>query len=539
MRQLTALDQQFLALEDSRHYGHIGALSIYDPSTATGGALTLPRLQELIAQRLPLVPPFRWRLAQVPFNLDYGYWVDDPDFDLEFHVRELALAPPGTAAQLADQVARIYARPLDRSRPLWELYLIHGLPEGRVAVMSKIHHAVIDGISGAEIMGALFDTGPKGRVESPPPPSEPSDTSPGELEMLGRGLLGVPRYPLRLLRSVPRALPNIEEVPSIASVPGLRTVGRLAATAQRALGRGRVVGRVDMVPPRTTFTGRISAHRRYAFGRISLEDVKALRNHYGCTVNDVVVSICAGAVRRWLIRHRELPVDPLVAQIPVSVRREEEQGTFGNRILLMTAPLHTNEPDPVIRLAKTHESLAEMKERHRALPAALLQDANNFVPPALFSRAARLTFSISSSTRGRPAWNLVISNVPGPQFPLYLAGARLEAHYPISVVTDGMGLNITVMSYFGHLDVGIVADREQMPDVWSLIEWLGDALEELRPPAPARQAEPTPSSRPAPGAEPTAPSPVPRAKPTAPSPAPAHAPTTQAPAEAVNIENDA
>jgi pimeloyl-ACP methyl ester carboxylesterase len=165
----------------------------------------------------------------------------------------------------------------------------------------------------------------------------------------------------------------------------------------------------------------------------------------------------------------------------------------------MTAPLHTNEPDPVERLRKTHESLAEMKERHRALPAELLRDANQFVPPALFSRAARLTFSLSSSTRGRPAWNLVISNVPGPQFPLYMAGARMEAHYPISVITDGMGLNITVMSYCGHLDVGIVADREQTPDVWSLIEWLGDALDELRPPAPvpqqvtATESPPTPA----------------------------------------------
>jgi diacylglycerol O-acyltransferase / wax synthase len=526
MRQLTALDQQFLALEDSRHYGHIGALSIYDPSTVAGGALTLPRLQELIAERLPLVPPFRWRLAQVPFNLDYGYWVDDPEFDLEFHVRELALAPPGTDAQLADQVARIYARPLDRSRPLWELYLIHGLPVGKAAVMSKIHHAVIDGMSGAEIMGALFDISPDGRPELPSPLTESSDRSPGELEMLGRGLLGVPRYPLRLLRSVPRALPNIEEVPSIASVPGLRTVGRLAATAQRAVGRGGVVGRVDLVPPRTSFNGRISAHRRYAFGQLSLDDVKVLKNYYGCTVNDVVVSICGGAVRRWLIQHRELSVDPLVAQIPVSVRRKEEQGTFGNRILLMTAPLHTNEPDPVVRLAKTHESLAEMKERHRALPAALLQDANQFVPPALFSRAARLTFSISSSTHGRPAWNLVISNVPGPQFPLYVAGARLDAHYPISVITDGMGLNITVMSYCGHLDIGIVADREQMPDVWCLIEWLGDALEELRPPAPVQAAEPTERSA-APGqatqvADPTE-------QPGAPGPA----------AGAVNIDADA
>jgi diacylglycerol O-acyltransferase / wax synthase len=483
VRQLTALDQQFLALEDSRNYGHVGALSIYDPSTSPQGELTLPRLQSLIAERLPLVPPFRWRLAEVPLNLDYGYWVDDPDFDLEFHVREIALAPPGTDAQLAEQVARIYARPLDRSRPLWELYLIHGLPRDRVAIMSKIHHAVIDGMSGAEIMGALFDTSPEGR--DAPPPSTTSathDTMPSDLGMLARGLLGLPRYPVRVIKSAPRALPNLAEVQSFAAIPGVKALGRLTAGAQRALGRETVVGRLDLTPPRTSFNGRVSAHRRYAFGQLSLDDVKEIKNHHGCTVNDVVVAICAGAVRRWLIEHDELPEEPLVAQVPVSVRREHEQGTYGNRILLMTAPLHTEIEDPHARLQATHESLSEMKERHRALPAGLLQDANQFIPPALFSRAARLTFSLGASSASRPAWNLVVSNVPGPQFPLYMAGARLEAHHPISVITDGMGLNITVMSYCGHLDLGIVADREQMPDVWSVIGWLGESLEELRPP---------------------------------------------------------
>jgi WS/DGAT/MGAT family acyltransferase len=492
MRQLTALDQQFLALEDSRNYGHVGALSVYDPSTAPGGELTLPRLQNLIAERLALVPPFRWRLVEVPFNLDYGYWLDDPEFDLEFHVREIALAPPGTDAQLAEQVARIYARPLDRSRPLWELYLIYGLPSGRVAVMSKIHHALIDGLSGAEIMGALLDLSPEGR-ESPPPLSEPGDPRPSELGMLARGVRGLPRYPLRMLGSVPRALPNIEEVPSLAAIPGVRAAGRVASTAQRALRRGQVVGHLNLTPPRTSFNGRVSPHRRYAFGQLSLAEVKAVKNAYGFTVNDVVVAICAGAVRRWLVEHDELPDEPLVAQIPVSVRRKEEQGTYGNRILLMTAPLHTDIEDPVGRLSATHDALVEMKERYRALPAELLQDANQFVPPALFSRAARLTFSLSASRAGRPAWNLVVSNVPGPQFPLYMAGARMEAHYPISVITDAMGLNITVMSYCGRLDFGIVADREQMPDVWSLIGWLGDALEELRPPT----ASPTPPQEPA------------------------------------------
>jgi WS/DGAT/MGAT family acyltransferase len=479
MRQLTALDQQFLALEDARHVGHVGALAVLDPSTAPGGSITLEDLQLLIAERLPLIPPFRWRLAEVPFHLDYDYWLDDPDFDIDFHVRELALPPGATDEKLAEQVARIFARPLDRARPLWELYLIHGLPDGMVAVMTKIHHAVIDGMSGAEIQGVLLDLSAEGR-EPPPPLSEAGDVPPGDLELLARGAMGLARYPLRLVGSIPRALPNIGEVPSLASIPGLRAAGQLAAGVQQALGRrGRVVGDKGLVPPRTPFNGRISAHRRFVFGRLPLDEVKQVKDLYGCTVNDVVVSICAGAVRRWLIEHEALPSAPLVAQIPVSVRTDRERGTYGNRILLMTAPLFTGEPDPVRRLKRTHEALAGMKQRYKALPAELLQDANNFIPPAVFARAARLSFSLAS--RGRPMWNLVISNVPGPQFPLYMAGARLVANYPISVITDGMGLNLTVMSYDGWLDFGIVADRDQMPDAWELMAWLREALEELKP----------------------------------------------------------
>ena len=195
--------------------------------------------------------------------------------------------------------------------------------------------------------------------------------------------------------------------------------------------------------------------------------------------------MCAGAVRRWLTEHDELPAQPLVTQIPVSVRTTEQAGTYGNRILLMSAPLFTNVADPVERLLRTHDALGDMKARHRALPAELLQDANEFIPPAVFSRAARLTFALSTTRRGRPPWNLIVSNVPGPQFPLYMAGAELKANYPVSVITDGVGLNITVMSYQGQMDFGIVADREQMPDVAKLMDWLRVELEALEPAAAA------------------------------------------------------
>jgi diacylglycerol O-acyltransferase / wax synthase len=303
--------------------------------------------------------------------------------------------------------------------------------------------------------------------------------------MLARGIAGLPRYPLRMLRSLPTALPNLDETP-FGTIPGAGTVARVAERAGRAIGRESVLEkRTNLKAPKTSFNGRVSPHRRFAFGQLSLDEVKKVKNEYGVTVNDVVVSICAGAVRRWLVDHGELPSDPLVAQIPVSVRTSEQSGTYGNRIMLMAAPLFTNEPDPVERVRRTHEAMGDMKERHRALPADLLQDANHFIPPAVFARAARTTFTLATSSRGRPTWNLVISNVPGPQVPLYCAGARVVANYPVSVITDGMGLNITVMSYYGQLNFGIIADREQMPDVWSLVGWLQDALDELRvEPAP-------------------------------------------------------
>ncbi len=494
MRQLTSLDAQFLALETPRQSGHVAGLAILDDSERPGGRLQLADIEGLLEDRLHLLPPLRWRLAEVPFGLDYPYWIDDPEFDLDFHVRELALPEPGTDAKLAEQVARIVARPLDRSRPLWELYLIHGLEAGGVAMLTKIHHAVIDGLSGAEVMGVLFDLEPEGR-EVPPAEDGGADPEPTELGMLARGIAGIPRYPLRMARSLPAALPNLDETP-FGGLPGADTVSRLAERAQRAVRReGGVLERTALRAPRTPFNGRISPHRRFAFGQLPLEDVKAVKDAHGFTVNDVIVAICAGAVRHWLIEHGELPTEPLIAQIPVSVRSAEQAGTYGNRIMLMSAPLYTNLPDPLERLRRTHEAMGDMKQRHRALPAELLQDANHFIPPAVFARAARATFALSTSGRGRPTWNLVVSNVPGPQFPLYCAGARLDANYPVSVITDGMGLNITVMSYCGHLDFGIVADRDQMPDVWCLIDWLGEELADLRPPRRRAKAKPKAKAR--------------------------------------------
>jgi diacylglycerol O-acyltransferase / wax synthase len=473
MRQLTALDAQFLALESSRIYGHVSGLAVYE----SNNTLTLERLQALIDERLHLLPPFRWRLAEVPFGLDHPYWIEDPDFDLEYHVRELALPAPGDDAQLADQVARIVSRPLDRSRPLWELYLIHGLERDRSAVLTKIHHAAVDGVSGAEVLSVLLDREPEGREVTPPERRRP-ERAPSQWEMLGRGVLGLPRQPWRAARALPVTLANLDDVPFVNALPGTGAVSGLARTVTGGRDR-RVLERPTTQAPRTRFNGRVSAHRRFAFGRLSLPAVKEVKNALGITVNDVVVGLCASALRTWLLERGELPDECLVAMVPVSVRSSEQAGTFGNRVSAMVVPVPTVEPEPRRRLERTHEILRAAKERHRAVPAQLLQDVTQFIPPAVHARASRLTTELAAAGPFRPALNVVISNVPGPSMPLYLAGARLCAHYPVSVVADGVGLNITVMSYRDDLDVGIVCDREQMEDPWALVTGMRAALEEF------------------------------------------------------------
>jgi WS/DGAT/MGAT family acyltransferase len=293
--------------------------------------------------------------------------------------------------------------------------------------------------------------------------------------MLGRGLLGVPRQPMRALRSLPAAS-HLTELPGANAFPLVPRLSKALLQA-RGVGDERMLEITSARPPKTVFNGRISAHRRFAFGSLSLDRVRALKREHDVTVNDVVVALCTGAVRHWLLARNELPDEPLVAMVPVSVRRREERGDYGNRISMMVVPIPTDEPDPLKRLQRTHDVLASAKDRHSALPANLLTDATSFIPPAVAALAARTTVDVLSRTR--PPLNLVISNVPGPRKPLYLAGAQLQANFPVSVIVDGVGLNITVLSYQDHLDFGIVADREQVDDAWALFHQLGAALEQL------------------------------------------------------------
>jgi WS/DGAT/MGAT family acyltransferase len=317
-------------------------------------------------------------------------------------------------------------------------------------------------------------------IDPAPPGNGPPAAVPRDREMLLRGLRGVPRQPLRALRSLPATVAGFTDLPGANALPGVPTLSHVYSRVRRTFGSDESAGVLEVTkarPPKTPFNGSVSAHRRFAFGSLSLDAVRQVRREFGTTVNDVVVTICAGAVREWLLERDALPEEPLVAMIPMSVRKRDEKGSWGNRISMMIVPIPTNEPDPATRLRRTHELLSSAKERHSALPASLLTDATAFIPPAVASLAARNTMDILGRTR--PPLNLVISNVPGPRSSLYCAGAELISNFPVSVIVDGVGLNITVVSYKNRVDFGIVGDREQIDDAWSFLEGAAHALKEL------------------------------------------------------------
>ena len=469
MQQLSGLDASFLALETANTTGHVGGLSVLDPSDAPE-PLTLARLTAVMAERLPLVPVLRRKLLNVPFGLDQPYWVDDADFDIEYHVREIALPRPGSDAQLDEQVSRLHARPLDRSRPLWELYLITGLGKRRAAVYTKIHHAAIDGASGAELLTVLLDLTPEGRE---PPPAEPFTPGrpPGPAALAA---LAAARLAWRPVQTVQLTNEIIRVIPTLAPTLS-RFVGGLLGLNR---GDGEVIGTTPGRAPATPFNRPITQHRRVAFRSVDLDSVKAVKNALGMSVNDVVMAMSAGALRRWLAEHDALPEQPLVAMIPVSIRDPDSKGALGNKVSAMLATLPTNVSEPLKRLDIVHAATTLAKSQQAAIPQGLVDQVSDFAPPALTARAARVVFATGLLHR-LPPFNLTISNVPGPNIPVYLCGAKLLAHYPLSVVTDGQGLNITVVGYLGRLHFGLTACRELVPDIDAMAGFLADELEVL------------------------------------------------------------
>lgn len=458
MERLSGLDASFLYFETPNMHMHVAMTAIFDPSTMPGG-YDFATIREFISSRLHLVPPFRRRVVSVPFRLNHPIWVEDPDFDLDYHIRRIGAPAPGGHRELAEMAAQIASTPLDRSRPLWELYVVEGLADGNIGVVTKMHHCAVDGVSGAELMVNLFDTSPEGR-ELEVPEARTPEPIPSDLELVGHAIVSRARRQAGLL-------------PLIGSTA--RTVGALVS---RHRDPNAIVGAVPLTAPNTPWNAAITAHRRMSFTRVSLADVKRIKNAVGCTVNDVVLGLMGGTLRRYLDKHGGIPPEPLIAVCPVSVRGDDERGEMNNKVSAMFTSLATDVEDPIERLRTINRVTRGAKEDHNALGAHLLQDWAEHAAPTTFALAARLYSSFHLANH-RPIHNVVISNVPGPPFPLYYAGAKLEYTLPMGPVMEGAGLNITVLSYMDHVDIGFMACRELVPDVWDLADYVEDAMAEL------------------------------------------------------------
>ncbi len=490
MRQLSGIDVSFLNMETASTFGHVASLNIYDPTGVPGGA-GLDVTKRMILERIDQLAPFRRRLVEVPLGLDLPYWIEDPDFDIDFHVRHHAVPPPGNPAQLSEVVSRIVARPLDRGRPLWELYVIEGVDEGRlIAQLTKVHHATIDGAAGASMLAAILDTDPDVRPVGEPATWVP-DRVPTDEEMLRITMREYMRRPEKFVRLSIRAMRELaaatqsgglRALADVAAQPMPGPVGKLMRNRLRSQ-YGELVDRPPALPPtqapHTPWNKPISPHRRFAYTTVSLDDAKKIRRQFGCTFNDVVMALCSGTLRTYLDKHDVLPDDSLIAMVPVSVRSGNETDAYQNRVSALLADLATNEPDPVKRLARVQQSMTAAKTNFAAIPAETLQDFTQFAPPAVAARAMRMYSRLRIADRMNPPFNLIISNVPGPATPLYSAGAQLKHFYPVSALADGQGLNMTVQSYNGNLDFGFIACRDLVPDLWSMTDMLQASMQEL------------------------------------------------------------
>ena len=452
MKQLSGVDASFLYMETASTFGHVSGLSIFerpdDPDWSPH-----EQFRRQLEQRLPVLEPLRRRIVEVPMQLDHPYWIEDPDFDLDYHLRENSIPPPGDDRKLAELVARIVGRPLDRAHPLWETHVIEGLSDNRFAVLTKFHHASIDGASGAELMTILFDAEPNPPQGAPVVDDRHAEPVPTPTQVMARAMADLARKPRKLVRVQIRSVRALGE---LTRNQGLTALADLARSVPNPLARRR--GPSTREPdsaqplptgpaPATPFNRSITPHRRLALRSAALDDVKAIKNATGATVNDVVMAVCTGALRRYLLGHEALPDDPLVAMIPVSIRTGEEEDRWTNRVSAIFAPIPTDVDDPIRRIELIHLAMEVAKERFALLPADVLTDYTQFSPPALATRAIRLASRLRIADRLNPPFNLVISNVPGPREPLYLAGAKLLHYYPVSTITEGQGVNITVQSY--------------------------------------------------------------------------------------------
>jgi diacylglycerol O-acyltransferase / wax synthase len=452
--RLTGLDAQFLHVEDESTHMHVAAVFMFD-----GDPPEYDEFLEGIRSRLHLVPRYRQKLAFVPYNQGRPKWADDPHLNMRYHVRATALPSPGSEEQLRALAGRVFSQQLDRDKPLWEMWLVEGIEGGRFAILSKTHHALVDGISGVDIFTILFDT--KAEPDVPPAAGKRwlPRPMPSRSQMLAEALIERATVPREIVRGV-RAL-----------FRGPRAI--LGGVRDSLVGLGALAWAGAAPAPDTPYNTRIGSHRRYAWGRMSLEDVKSIKNSLGGTVNDVMIALVSRALRRHL-RRRGVTVDAteLRAMVPVSVRAEDARGSLGNKVAAMMAPLPVGCEDTVECYQQISAHMREIKEGGQAVGAQVLTDLTGFAPPTIMSQAARLFIR-------QRFFNVVVTNVPGPQFPLYLHGRELRDVFPVVPLAPNQGLGIAIMSYNGRINFGLLGDWDVLHDIADLADDMRAALAEL------------------------------------------------------------
>lgn len=452
--RLTAVDASFLAQEGANAHMHIGAVMVFE-----GPPPAFQDFADHVRGRLHLVPRYRQKLAFPPLETGRPMWVDDPSFNLEYHLRHTGLPEPGSEDQLRALAARIHSQQLDRTKPLWEMWLVQGLEDGRWGLISKTHHAVVDGVAGVDLATVLFD------LEPVPPPipheGEPwvPQPEPSGASMAARGIRGLVQLPF--------------DVAGRALSAARRPSAALHAAREAAEGVAEVAWAGLNPAPETPLNVPIGPHRRFAMVRCELADFKLVKNAFGGTVNDVVLATVAGGLRRWL-QSRGVRTDGLElrALVPVSIRAADEHGHAGNRLAVMRGPLPVYIEDPVVRLEAVRKAMDGLKESKQAVGAEVLTSVQNLAPPTILAQASRMNFS----TR---LFNLLVTNVPGPQFPLYALGRELQELFPVAFLPDNHALAIAIISYNGGIDFGLLGDYDAMPDLDQFATFLDDARQEL------------------------------------------------------------
>jgi len=477
MRQLTAQDAAFLYLESQGAHLHLTALYIYDQSTAPGGVVRHKDVLRYVESRLHTSPVFRQKLVSLPLSVDYPYWVDDKQFDLEFHIRHIALPEPRDWRQLCILVARIHSRRLDLSRPPWEMYLVEGLdnikgiPKGAFAIIAKYHHAAIDGATGTEIISGLHSTTPEFDSDPVAEPWEPQP-EPSWLGLMARATVNNIRQPFQLTKAVASVLPGISQT---------LLKGELPEISQ------------NYEVPDTIFNAKVSAHRVFDGVTFKLRQVSEIRKAVaGATVNDVILTLCGGALREYLLSKDELPEESLIVMAPINTRTADESDVAGNVLATMTVPVYTDIADPLARLRAVREATAGAKATDRAIGARQMTDISRHIPSATTALAGRLVTRLGLGHRAVRLANCTVTNVPGPQQPLYLNGAKLLKSTGCGPIIDGMGLILTAISYNGEIVLSMTGCREITPDPEFFVACARRSFQALKKAAEAEVKRSTP-----------------------------------------------